>query len=254
MRYHLVLGRNIARGAPADISGLGAFLVTVVRAAVAAFGQIIVMLIVKDLSVTEATMNKVNTPQTMSIGGRRIVLTGGPHSGKTTLLQYLKGAGHSTVSEAALLLIENLNVKMGITEQIRWRKENRAEFQDMVARLQIELEAQLVTNTSEFVFFDRGLLDGLAYCEASGVEPPKVFSSVEMQNRYDGIFVLQTIVPFEQRSATGRMSDEQNSIRLSQYIFDTYTKYGYRPVWISQCSVEERVGLVFRHLNDVDHL
>jgi predicted ATPase len=43
-----------------------------------------------------------------------VVLTGGPHSGKTTLIEELRRRGQRVVPEAALALIEELNAAMGV--------------------------------------------------------------------------------------------------------------------------------------------
>ena len=45
---------------------------------------------------------------------RRVVLSGGPGSGKTALVEHYQKAGHATVPEAALQIIQELTRSMGL--------------------------------------------------------------------------------------------------------------------------------------------
>src|SRR5687767_4462428 len=109
----------------------------------------------------------------------RVVVTGGPHSGKTTLLHALAERGCRTVPESALQVIDELNERFGVAGQVEWRKSNRLEFQEMIAARQLALEAAVDESDPRPVFFDRGLHDGLAYCKVSACPVPATLASAE---------------------------------------------------------------------------
>src|SRR5690348_15212945 len=93
---------------------------------------------------------------------RRIVLTGGPGSGKTVLtsrLAELEPARFVRVPEAATQVYDAL--------QTRWDRldlAGRREVQRKIYRLQVEQEERLAAGHPEKVLLlDRGTIDGAAY-------------------------------------------------------------------------------------------
>jgi predicted ATPase len=113
----------------------------------------------------------------------RVVLTGGPHGGKTTLATELRSRGITVVEEGALSVIRELNAAMGDADTARtWRRANMAEFQVLVARRQAELERAAL---GDLVISDRGTIDGLAYCEHYGAEVRSELVSICAASSYD---------------------------------------------------------------------
>jgi len=72
---------------------------------------------------------------------RRVVLTGGPGSGKTSLVEHYQKAGHAIVPEAALQIIQELTRTMGLAAQRRWRQKHVIEFQRLVPVMPIAQRA-----------------------------------------------------------------------------------------------------------------
>ena len=64
----------------------------------------------------------------------KIVITGGPYSGKTTLIEELEDRGCNVLHEAAIELIKELNDKFGVAGQKAWREKHFSEFQEMIAK------------------------------------------------------------------------------------------------------------------------
>ncbi len=180
----------------------------------------------------------------------RIVVTGGPHSGKTALLHALMQRGCRTVPESALQVIDELNGRFGVAGQVEWRKNNRLEFQEMIAARQLALEAAVDGSDPRPVFFDRGLHDGLAYCKVSGCPVPATLASAELMGRYTHVFVLATILPFDPRAGTGRTSSEEMSRQVGDELFAIYSQYGHAPRRIPRLPAEERLAAIWRMIGD----
>jgi predicted ATPase len=188
---------------------------------------------------------------------QRIVISGGSHSGKTTLLQALRARGYTTVPEAAMLVIDGLNRQRGLEAQIRWREAHPADFQELVADRQLRLEAGINTGAEDRVdgpgespvFLDRGLLDGLAYCEFRRIPPPPGLAAVPLHNRYSHVYVLATITPYVSRIETGRTGTEDTSRRIGELIYQTYAAHGYNALWVGQMPVEARVEFILGRLS-----
>ena len=174
---------------------------------------------------------------------RLIVVTGGPCSGKTTLIEALERAGHHTVREAAIDVIGRLNERKGVEGQVQWRRDHPLEFQRMVFELQVKREDSLHPELG-VVFLDRGIADGIAYCRNFGIEPPGEFVDRARRSGYAGVFLLETLESFDDRPGTGRMSSREDSLRIGRLIEEAYQDLGVSVTRLGLASNHERVERV----------
>ena len=176
---------------------------------------------------------------------RRVVLSGGPGSGKTALVEHYQKAGHATVPEAALQIIQELTRTMGVAAQRRWRQKHVIEFQRLILQRQIDLEREGVSQAAGLVFLDRGRPDGLAYMRLAGVEPPADMTTLMAGNPYDYVFLLDTLEQFDPRLATGRNTESrEDSRRIQRAILRVYRDLGYQPVIVPVMPIAQRAGWI----------
>lgn len=157
----------------------------------------------------------------------KIALTGGPHSGKTTLLAELAARGFSTVPEAAIGVIEELVAKLGREEARAWRLTHVPQFQEQIAERQLQLECAARQENAAAVFCDRGLVDGLAYMRLVGAAPTPFVKAAVQSSRYDAIVLCDICLPFRSRVETGRTSDLQRAREIEASLIATYRELGY---------------------------
>lgn len=160
----------------------------------------------------------------------RIVLTGDPHAGKTTLIDELARRGESVVPEAAIGVIATLQRELGVERTTEWRRAHPAEFQERIARAQLELEAGISHGPGSRVFLDRGLFDGAAYCRLAGVPPPHAVANAGASLRYELVVLCELVLPFQDRGATGRTSDLARARAIEAALEAVWTELGY-PLW-----------------------
>ncbi len=179
---------------------------------------------------------------------QKIVITGGPYSGKTTLVHHLAAQGFSIIPEVAIEVIKELNHKLGVDEQKRWRKAHVAEFQFMVAKRQAEQEARTLPGNGSVVFCDRGQYDAIAYFRYYDTPISEEIRLFIEETKYEQVFILDTLTTFSQRPETGRTSNRTASLRIRGLLEEVYRQYGYEPVHIPERVVQERVGMLLQHL------
>ena len=171
-----------------------------------------------------------------------VVITGGPASGKTTLVEAFAARGYATVPEAAIQVIAELNEELGLEEQKAWRLANRRAFQLRVLARQVELEGRaLEMSAGRVVFLDRCRIDGLAYCRHFDEPAPEELVASVGEVHYDRVFLLDTLPVVEDRSATGRTSDRAASLAIRATIEEVYVELGYEPIRVPVAPVEERL-------------
>lgn len=182
-----------------------------------------------------------------------IVITGGPYSGKTSLLQRLAARGFRTLPEAAIKVIETLNAELGVEGQRAWRLSHPFEFQDRVAREQEVQERAVVLQPGEVLFSDRGLPDSIAYCAYKGVKPAEWLTEAVQTKRYTTVLLLDTLTNFDRRLSTGRTSTYEDSIKIRDHLRRTYEELGYRVVAVPVLPIGERDAEALKGCGDILH-
>lgn len=163
----------------------------------------------------------------------KYIITGGPCSGKTTLLNALKNEGFDTIPEAA---------RMVMLEGRFHPKHNGTSFQREVALRQRQLESLAETD----VFIDRGIPDGLAYCKVQGYPPPPELERLARTAQYDKVFLLERL-PW--KNDEQRWEDEETQTRLHQAIRDAYEQLGHKPVTVPVLPVGLRLRTVLQEVS-----
>lgn len=179
----------------------------------------------------------------------KIVLTGGPHSGKTTLLAELGARGYPTVPEAAIGIIDELVAELGTEGAREWRRGHVPEFQERIAHRQLELEHLGRGAGNATCFCDRGLVDGLAYLRLAGVEPPGFLLEAVQRSRYDAVVLCDICLPFKTREQTGRTSSLERAREIEARLVACYVELGYAPLRLPAIApVQARADLLLERL------
>lgn len=160
---------------------------------------------------------------------RRIVITGGPCCGKTTLLNNLAAQSYSVVPEAARMIIGQEQRRD--SENLPWR--DLYAFQKITAERILELEHSF---SDSLLFCDRGIIDGHAYATRGRVQTPDIVRS--SHGRYDLVFILDPIPDYKKDES--RRENPQEARDIHAGIMRAYREFGYRPIVVPVMAPTDR--------------
>ncbi|MBW3011717.1 ATP-binding protein [Candidatus Woesearchaeota archaeon] len=166
---------------------------------------------------------------------KKYIITGGPCTGKTTILNALKEKGYSTVPEAARILIKEQQKNGGI---FPWN--NLEKFKELVIEKQLELESQAEPNA----FLDRSLIDLLAYC-------PHVENRIRAlvkESNYTTAFLLEPLQFYEQDEQRKETKEQARAFHEKTYA--AYQKLHIPVIRVPNIGIHERVGFILNHIKN----
>ena len=170
-----------------------------------------------------------------------IVLTGGPCSGKTTLIEALSKRGYATIAEQAIRVIDQLVEQMGMDEYLIWKARNTLAFQQRILDAQHQAEKQL--RKQGLNFLDRGRFDGLAYLIHQGQAFSHDFLDAIQDSHYHYHLVVhcETLSQFDARGVTGRTENHAEAHALSGILLKTYQDFGFQTLRLEEAPLDARI-------------
>jgi predicted ATPase len=174
---------------------------------------------------------------------RFFVLTGGPGSGKSTLIDALERAGYARSLEAGRGVIQDQMLIGG--RALPW--DDRMLFSELMLSWEMR-SYHMAQSLTGPVFFDRGVVDVLGYLRLIGHQAPEHIHKAAEQFRYNcRVFIAP---PWEEifQQDSERKQDFNEAIRTYDALAATYTDYGYKLVELPRLPIEQRVRFVLQNV------
>ena len=168
------------------------------------------------------------------------VITGGPGSGKTTVVNQLNMLGHHTTIEHARHFIDTQMITGKSVEEIR---KNQIEFQKGILDMQILQEASL--SPDELIFLDRALPDALAYYRFLNLPVNKELEDALKKAFYKKVFILESLPLINDYA---RLEDETAQKRISKLIVEVYESFPFPITHVPIMTPMERVEYILKNL------
>jgi predicted ATPase len=180
--------------------------------------------------------------QAVENSDRFFVLTGGPGSGKTAIINGLKNSGYSCSAEAGREIIQEQVLIGG--HALPW--DDRLLFAELMLDWEMRSYRMAKDSAGSF-FFDRGVIDVLGYLQLLGQSAPEHMHKAAETFRYHRrVFIAP---PWQEifHQDRERRQDFGEAVRTYEALVETYTKYGYQLIELPRVSIEERVLFVLHH-------
>lgn len=170
---------------------------------------------------------------------KRIVITGGPSTGKTSLINTLKHKDLVCYDEISRSI--TLQARQEGVEQLFLT--NPLLFSQKLLEGRIQQFINASKEKKDVVFLDRGLCDVLAYMEYIGDTYPQFFNDACKQHIYDKVFMLEPWEAIYTRDNERYESFDQAQI-IHKHLLNTYHQFGYKPIIVPIGKLEDRVAFI----------
>lgn len=171
----------------------------------------------------------------------RFIITGGPGSGKSSLLNALIDKGYQGFEEISRIVIREQHEIDG--DKLPWK--NLAGFAEICfERMSHQLNDCKPNN---FCFYDRGLPDIIAYMRRGSLEvPKKYFAQCNLYN--NTVFIAP---PWKEIFVNDdeRPESYEDSAEIYKFLNETYSELGFNTVELPKVSIINRANFIESYLS-----
>lgn len=174
---------------------------------------------------------------------KKIVITGSPGSGKTTLINELERRNFTCIPE----------ISRQITTEARSSGIDYLFLEDplLFSKLLLKgrekqyLDALLLK--TDVVFFDRGIPDIHAYMNHTNVVFPDIYIEKSNKHKYDSVFILP---PWKEIYTTDqeRYESFDMAVELHHHLKNAYTALGYNILEVPEGKVDLRADFILKNI------
>lgn len=178
---------------------------------------------------------------------KKIVITGAPCSGKSTIIESLKNNLNQQnkivyLEECARELIQKFDIKA-----------TSPNFQTVLFAYQLYKENNIIKENSDADYLlvqDRSLIDGMAYTT------PEIWSDIskntDIKNRYDYIIYLSLPSNEHYINDSARCETYESACIIAEKLRYAYESLGYKLIIVPDCeSIDKKIQLVIQEIRKI---
>jgi len=183
---------------------------------------------------------------------QRIVITGAPGTGKTSIIKKLESRNffcyHEVIRDFTLEAKEDSDNDIFESNPLAFVKDP-FEFNTKILNGRIDQYIQSLENSDPAIFFDRGIPDVLAYMNFFNQKYNSEFIKACEKYRYHKVFLLP---PWEEIyvSDNERFESFEEAKQIHYFLEKTYRDNGYNIELVPFGSVEERVDFILSSIDN----
>jgi predicted ATPase len=176
---------------------------------------------------------------------KKFVLTGGPGTGKTSILLALELRGEQVVHEAARDYI-NYQRANNIKDPLAMH-----DFEEQVLKLHLMREERIPISGKR-IFFDRGKPDHLAYNTLFNRNLPEYLLKAASNSDYTDVFLIEPIND-NWKANPLIFNQRENPIEIHNTLISVYKNLGYNPIPVLAGTLVERVEFIINHIQTFEY-
>jgi len=180
----------------------------------------------------------------------KIVITGGPSTGKTSIINALEEDGYLCFPEFIRSItqeVKNNDATIDIISNPIASVSDPYDFNTQLMNGRIDQYKNPIANDKDIAFYDRGIPDVLAYMDLFKQTYDAPFIRACKDYSYDQIFLLP---PWKEiyTSDAERYESFEEAQQIHHHLLETYTKFGYNCIEVPFGNVKERSTFILQHV------
>lgn len=173
---------------------------------------------------------------------RRVVITGGPGFGKSSIIDELERRGYRVFHEVARQIIDRaLSTNAKATPWNDVELFSRQVLEGRSAQYEIALPRA-------WSFFDRGIPDIAAFLMADGHSIPEYIHQACLEKSYYGVVFITPPWKEIYVNDEARPQPFDYAVKVHEKIMESYRQYGYTILLLPKLSIKDRADYVLRAL------
>lgn len=172
---------------------------------------------------------------------QKVVLTGAPASGKTSLLEHIKHIDIQCYAEVSRDVIATAKANGAIMPF----KENPLAFSE--ALFERRLHDYFEYTDKPVQVYDRGIHDVVAYLRELGCETPCGMQTDCETLTYDKVFIFPPWKEIFTKDAE-RIEDFSEAVKLHHALLETYSYFGMECIEVPKSSIDNRFEFILKHI------
>lgn len=174
---------------------------------------------------------------------QKVVITGGPGTGKSTVIEKLTQLEFTCMPEISRIITKGAQEK-GIDQLFL---KHPLLFSRLLLEGRIDQYQKAEVTLEPMVFFDRGIPDVFAYLNYLETDYPENFIDQSLKHRYDKIFMMP---PWKgiYKTDNERYESFEQSLVIYEHLILAYKKINYSVVIVPEGSITSRVEFILNSL------
>ena len=166
---------------------------------------------------------------------QRFIITGGPSTGKSSIIEYLQKLGHLCFQEVSREIIQKQNI-------LTSAKNFDFEYTVFKERKKQYLAAK------KLHFYDRSMIDGLAYMKLQKKPIPQQILTELRAHPYESKVFIAPIWKDIYHKDSERLENFEEAIAIEKSLRETYQSFNYELVEIPLTIIKERVNFILSQI------
>ena len=162
---------------------------------------------------------------------QRIIITGGPATGKSSIITHLQQLGYNCFEEVSQEIIQEQKVNTAY---------KNFDFEAAV----FNRRKEQFEHATGLHFYDRSMMDGIAYMKKNKLAVPiKMIQTIKKCSYHKVAFIAPPWENIFQKDSQ-RLEDYEEAEEVYQSLQEVYQSFGYQLIEIPLASVDERVKFI----------